>query len=290
MPVSATSATEFLSVTEQTALIAAVQDVPVTLDEVDGVEVVRYGSTAASEDAFARLYAAFTPALEKASRASKVMDADDALAVAYAEFAEAVRDFDPSAPLPFSATIATRLRYAVLRADRANDVVVVKDNVAAVYWRLIHKHEGDFAAAYEEVRTTANGLAPSTFLAVHHVIGGIDSLDPMLRAEDGETGARHSLATSIGSHEERIATEAEAEWLLSLVTDEEETICRLAYGFRDLATEKIRVDAGFKGGEILTDVEISGTSVPLGRATIQRRRKSALDTMRAALEDRAFDA
>lgn len=290
MPAFSLPATEFLSVTEQPALIAAAQDVPVEVVLVDGEEVTRYGKTPASERAMERLIAAFMPVIEKEARRAKVNDEDDALGVLLAEFVSTVHLHDATSPIPFSSTIGTILRRKMSDTDRVSDVVVVKESVAAVYWRLMHKHDFDFAAAYAEVKATANNLAPATFLSVHNIIGGIDSLDPIRVAEDSENGARHALANAVGSHEERIVTAAEVDYLFSKVTDEEATIVRLAYGFRDFATEKIRVEAGFKGGEILTDVEISGTSVPLGRATINRRRLSALSKMREAMEESLLEA
>lgn len=278
------TATEFLSVTEQTALIAIAQDVPVEVVTIDGEDVTRYGKTAASESAMERLVLAFMPVIAKEARRSKVGDPDDAEATLLAEFVSTVHLHDVFSSVPFSATIGTILRRKISDTSRTSDLVTVKESVAVYYWRLIHKHDGDFAAAYAEVKTTSNNLAPATFLAVHNIIGGIDSLDPLLSAEDGDSGARHALAGAVSSHEDTVVTAEEVAWLLSLTTDEEQTILRLAYGFRDDATEILRVAAGFKIGEILTDVEISGTSVPLGRATINRRRLSGLATMRAAME------
>lgn len=289
MPSFATAAAEFLSVTEQVDLIATAQDTPAIIaTQDDGTEVTRYIATPSSEAAFERLFLAFLPAIEKAGRVSKVLDSDEALAVSIAEFTEAVRDFDVTSTLPFSATISTRLRFAVLRADLANDVIRVKRSSSKVYFNLVHKHGGDFAAAYADAKATP-GMDPSTFLAIHHVIGGIDSIDPVLRAEDSDNGARHSLASAVGSHEEQIATEAEVAWLFTLVTDEEATVLRLAYGFCDDATENLRVAAGFSTGEILSDVEISGTAIGLGRATVNRRRLSGLSKMREALIAKALD-
>lgn len=278
-------ATEFLSVSAQAAHIAAAQEVPVHVLEIEGEERLIYGTTPTSEAALDVLTGAFMPAIEKAARASRVLDEGDALSVALLEFVEAVRDFDLEAPLPFSATIATRLRYAVLRADRANDLVRVKDNVAAVYWRLIHKHDGDFAAAYEEVKATDNGLAPATFMAVHNVIGGIDSLDPVLCTEDDDHGPRHALASAVGSHEDRLTDRDEVEWLFTLVSDRQEAILRLAYGFSDAATEEIRLAKGYAIGEIMTDAQ-TAHALDLTRPTAQRERTRALATMREALEAR----
>lgn len=277
------TATEFLSVDEQTALLAVAQDVPTTVEaDENGEDRCIYGKTPESEAALSRLTTAFMPAVLKAARASRVQDFDDALATALAEFMAAVREYDVTSRLPFSATLPSRLRFAVLRADRANDVITVKDNVAAVYWRLIHKHDGDANAAYEEVKTTDNNLAPSTFLAVHHIIEGVDSLDGVISDDDDEDGPLHPVAASVESHEERIATEALVDYLFSKVNDRQEGILRLAYGFSDLATEKIRLAKGYAIGELMSDLQVAH-ALDLTRPTVQRDRKKALDVMRAAV-------
>lgn len=276
------AATEFLSVEEQAVLITAAQDVPVEIavDE-DGTEHPVYGRTSAAEAALDRLTTAFMPAILKAARGSKAQDEDDALGTALEEFVKAVRSHDVTAKVPFSATISTILFRAMSDTDRTSDLIVISEAVAARYWRLLHKHEGDVAAAYEDAKaSTDSHLGASTFLAVHNIIGGIGSLDPIV-ASDEDAPARYIIAATDG-HEAMIVDKAEIDYLFTLVSAEEGQIVRLAYGFVDDATENLRVANGFRLGECLSDQQISGC-LPLGRATVNRRRLGALAAMKAAL-------
>lgn len=277
-----TTATEFLSVEEQAHLIGDAQDVPVEIvSDEDGTERAVYGKTAASEAALERLTLAFMPAIQKAARATKAQDFEEAESVALEAFLDAVRRHDLTSKVPFSATISTILFRAISDSDRTSDLVVISEAVAARYWRLIHKHEGDVAAAYEEAqRETAHHLGGATFLAVHNIIGGIGSIDPLIAADD-DGGARYYLA-AVEGHEARIVDADRIARLFEIVSDEEGQIVRLAYGFHDEATENLRVAHGFRLGETLSDQQISGV-VGLGRATTNRRRLSALAAMKESL-------
>jgi len=276
--------TEFLSVADQADLIAAAQEAPVTfvLDEA-GDERTVYGKTAASESALERLTLAFMPVIEKEARRSKVGDPDDVLGTVLAEFVATVRRHDTTSPIPFSKTIGTILGRCVSDTARTSDLVQIKESAAAYYWRLIHKHDGDFSAAYAEVKESGTGLAPATFLSIHSVIGGIDSIDPLISAEDS-SGPRHALATALEGPEGYVVDRAMVAHLFTLVGEQERTILRLAYGFRDHATETLRLAAGFKIGEALTDLEVAacGIGAGIGRATVNRRRLAALAVMREA--------
>ena len=282
MHLNTAAPTEFLSVEEQAALIGDAQDVPVEIvvDE-DGTERAVYGRTAASEAALDRLTRAFLPAIHKAARASKAQTFEEAESVVLEAFVNAVRRFDLTSSVPFSATISTILFRAVSDSDRTSDLIVVSEAVAARYWRLIHKHDGDVAAAYEEAqRETSHHLGGATFLAVHNIIGGLGSIDPLIAADD-EGSARFYLAATEG-HEAQIVDRDRIRRLFDVVSEQEGTIVRLAYGFSDSATETLRVAHGFSDGECLSDLAISEV-VGLGRATTNRRRLGALAAMKADL-------
>lgn len=288
MPISA-APVEFLTVAEQADLIAAAQDVPAILAvQDDGTEVTKYLPTPASEAATDALVRAFLPALERAAHLAKVIDLDDAFSAATEEFMLAIHEHDTTSTLPFSATIATRLRFAVLRADLRHDVIRLPRTAIKTYFRYLHAHGGDVSAAYSDVKANDPEMHGSTFLAIHHVVGGMGNLDPVTAADEG-FGAGYNAA-AIDSHEIAVATAAEVEWLFTKVAPEEETVLRLAYGFRDEATENLRVEAGFQIGECLSATEISGTAVGGGKATVNRRRASGLAKMRDALVERASEA
>ena len=289
MPLYSAPATEFLTVGDQRTLIAAAQDVAVDVfSDPDGEERITYGTTPASEAAMSHLTTSFIAAIRKAAARSTMLGHDEAFAVALAEFVEAIRRHDLDADLPFSATIATVMAWAVQRADRSSDLVVVRDTVAKVYWRIMHAHDLDAAAAYATCRNTVNGLSPSTFMAVHCVLGGVDSIDPILRAEDDDRAPRHALAAAVGSDEASVVQADLVDWLWTLVSARQQAILRLRFGFRDDATEILRLDYGFRMGEELTDEAIAAVLVGMGRSTVQKERIRALRIMRDALE--ALDA
>lgn len=281
-------ATAFLSVSDQADLISVAQDVPVNVfTDEEGVERVTYGTTPASDNALGLLTTSFISAIRKAASASAMLDADEAFAVALVEFVASVRSYDLSSTIPFSASIAVTLKRRVWEADRSADLIVVRDTVAKVYWRIMHAHDGDAAAAYETCRTSVNGLSASTFMSVHNVFGGVETLDPAPTSED--SGPRHALAAAIGSAEKAVCQTDLVEWLFTLVSSKESTILRLAYGFRDDATEILRLDNGFQMGEELTDLAISAIVGGAG-STVQKQRVRALDTMRSAIEADDADA
>lgn len=294
MSLSAATATEFLSVTDQARLIAAAQDVPCQIvTDADGTERVVYGQTPAAERALEELTRAFLPLLHKAARSSKVLDEDDAFGLALAEFVAAIRRHDTTSDVPFSAVLPTVLRYAISDADRTSDLIVVRENVAARYFRLMHKHEGSVEAAYGECRDTANGFDPATFLAVHRAIGSPASLDGAPGEYDGTmsdgltagqfNAQEAALADRTPGPEETAVAADLVRWLFTLTDDRQESILRLRYGFCDLATENLRLAAGFRTGEDLSDAQVA-VAAHLSRPTVQREKTKALATMRAALQ------
>lgn len=276
-------ATESLSLETMWELIADVQDVPLTITtDSDGNEHVTYGKTPASEAGMERLTTAFIASIRKACRASKVLDTEDAFSVALTEFVAAVRRYDLGSDVPFSATIGTILRNKLSDADRTSDIIVIKENVAARYWRLMHKHDHDLQAAYEECRDTANGFDPSTFLAVHRALN-VAAWEALV---DKDGGAVIDTATAVRElGPEAAVVEADlVEWLFTRVDDRQETVLKLRYGFVAPATESLLVDSGFHLGEVLTDIAVAEVS-GIGRATVQREKAKGLSLMREALNE-----
>lgn len=274
----------FLSVAEQRDLLTAAQDVPVTVTTADdGSERVTYGTTPASESALETLTAAFMPAIEKAARSAKVLDDDDALGTVLAEFLAAVRRYDLTSDVPFSATISVILHRAVSDTDRTSDTITVRENVAARYWRLMHKHAFDVLAAYIECRDTSNGFDPVTFLAVHNAlrVKSLEALAAPLSDDDPLQAAAH--ATHTPSAEAWIVTADLVRWLFEQVGTREETILRLRYGFCDLATENLLYasEKGLHVGDVLSDVQIAEVT-GWARSTVSRLGNAALAEMRTA--------
>lgn len=295
----------FLSDEEQRDLIAAAQDVPcvVTTDN-NGREVVKYGRTKASEKALTALVEAFKDkAIRNVARTAKILDFEEAQAVLFERFVLAVREYDLDSDVPFSRDIRTLLRFELSDRERTSNIVTVKENVSARYFRLIHKHEGSVEAAYEECRTTANGFDPATFLAVHWALARLDSMDRGFDTSDQNpegapaTGRLKvdspigAIADSLGNFDEDLAQADLVRWLFTKVADKEEAILRLRYGFSDLATENIRSAAGFRNDKddlVMSDREVAqalNSSTP----TVNRLRRAALATMRDALDSLATD-
>lgn len=287
--------TDYLSDDDQRTLISAAQDVPTAVETDEQGERVVYGTTPAADRALTALTEAFLPVIHKVARTSKVLDFEDALAVCLEEFVTSVRRYNLSSGLPFAATISTILRFRISDTDRTSDLIVVRENVAARYWQLVHKHDGDVLAAYEECRTTSNGFAPATFLAVHYAIASLDSLDGTSGDSDRAEGQNHTheaaLADPSPSPEDLALNADLVRWLFTLVPDREEQILRLRFGFSDLATENLRLAAGFRADVsdlVMSDKEVAqvlGSTTP----TVNRLKRRALDTMRAAMEEVVAD-
>ncbi|WP_394620984.1 hypothetical protein JNUCC0626_18375 [Lentzea sp. JNUCC 0626] len=292
----ATTATEsFLSFEEQCELIAAAQNVPCSVDtDTEGSEVVRFGRTPEADAAITRLVQAFTPLIRSLARTSARLDYDEAEAVCLERFLQAVREHDLDSPIPFSRDIRTMLRYELSDKGRTSDLVQIKENVAARYFRLLRDCDFDATAAYEICRTTPNGLDPQTFLAVHRAYGHVVSLDLALTGdEDAEDRHEAFLIDQMaGDYTEDIAQRDLVGWLFTKVNDQEEQILRLRYGFGDAVTESIRSEAGFlptSSDPVMTDGQVA-QCVRLPLSTCNRQRRNALATMRAALDALAAES
>lgn len=267
-----TFATMNLSVEDQFRLITDAQNVPteVTTDDDGNVRVI-YGSTPASEAALTTLYTAFRRAIRNAaSKTKRAEGREEAESVATEAFFQAVRDFDLTLRTGFHQMLPGILRHAVALHDRTDDAVHVPGVAMARYWRLLHDHSGDANAAYEAANASHHTdgvlLSQAAFLAIHNIIRGIEDADA-LDLSEALAGADPAAAVS---------------WMFSALDDaQKETILRLHFGFDDLVTENLRVTAGFRSGERLSDRE-AAPLVGLTRPTTQRRREAAISEMRAA--------
>ena len=301
-PLSLSAHAGYLADPEIDALLRTVQaDVAVDITDDDGTERTVYLRTPESEDAQERLLGAFSPLLHKAARGSSVLDFDDALMVATEEFLSVCRRYEIGSALPFKAGLATILSRKLGDVGRTSGLVVVKENAAARYRQLMDSVEWDLTAAYALVRrghaegTGENrGFTPDTFLAVDRAIA-VESLDVTLGERDNSlrvsnqgtgrlSASEGYLADAAPSPEDETVQAETVRWLLGLVTDRQEQILRLRYGFCDLPTENSRLAHGYRTGEVLSDrqvADVTGSSTP----TVQRQKAAALATMRDALEE-----
>lgn len=273
--------TENLSVNEQFALITDIQNVPTTVQVLaDGTEYVTYGVTAASEAAGEKLLSAFWPAIRAAARRTKLRgNEDEAEAVALEAFVRCVREFDLTADTPFHHIVPNVMRNAVSRTDREESTALtIPETQVARYHRALHAHGLDVTATLAAVKLDPAKwlLSPEAFLTIHLALTASEPLDaPSAEAHD-ELAAPEPM-------EDAIVTREYARWLLAQTTDRQESVCRLAYGFADLHTERLRVSHGYREGDVLDDLQVADC-LDVPRSTVNRERNKALATMRAAAE------
>lgn len=251
-------ATANLSATAQRDLVIAVQS--------DST-----GAAGALED----LTAAFLPAIQAASHASDAIHPDDAFQVAAEAFVLAVRNYDTDSELPFAATVSPILHRAVLREARVDNLISIPDAALARYWRLMHKHGMDAEAAYAAAQNiNGDGISKAGFLAVHNVISGVADV-----ADNDEV---------YDSPDQAIIRADYVAWLFTKVTDPQESILRLRYGFDDTATANLIAawndnddNVLYAVGDVLDDLQVSDvTGIP--RSTVNRQARNAIAAMRAA--------
>lgn len=284
-----------LTPNEQFALITDVQNVPTTVTvQDDGTEYVTYGVTPESEAAGARLVEAFMPAIEGAARRTKLDGQyEDAFGMAMEEFVRAVREFDLTADTPFHHTIRARLDHAVQLGDRVESSAVSVPAVQiARYYRALHAHDLDAVSALRSCEEDSSRwlLSGEAFRAVHAALSrptyhGNGTGAGVFRDERANESVDpfEAVASVAPSPEDEILNREYARWLLSKTTDRQESVCRLAYGFTDGASDSLRVLKGYREGDVLEDLQVADC-LDMTRPTVQRERGKALKTMRAAAE------
>lgn len=279
-------AAQFLTDAEQRDLIVTVNS------------QVLFGRTPAVEAAEERLVMAFLPAMKRAARNSKVQELDDALGNVLEEFLRAVRSFNTADPLPFRSVVSRIITRHVSDTDRTSGTIRIPEKPGAIYWRLMHSHGHDVESAYRACRETATGIAPMSFLAIHHAMEGSISMNWV--DEDGDQdkwsdrdAGQHRLHSVMSAQmanqpyvpgpEERAVEQHLISWLFTLVTSTQQSILRLIYGFLDAPTEAIRLAAGYKTGQDLDDGQ-AAHALDMTRPTVQRQKAKALTTMREAMQ------
>ena len=275
------------------------QQIDVTDD--DGTERTVYTNSPDGEAALEILYTAFLPLLHKAARGSSVLDYEDALMIATEEFFSVVRRYEVGSALPFTAGLATILSRKLGDVGRTSGLIVVRENAAARYRQLMDTVAWDLNAAYglvvkghREGTGENRGFTPDTFLSVDRAIG-VETLDgPDINETDTTSRGSFSNSSSYTSREgymgdatpgpEEETVQAETvRALFTLVSDQQESILRLVYGFCDLPTENVRYANGYKTGELLSDRQVAG-ALGMTTPTVNRRRNESLRVMHAALE------
>lgn len=240
-----------LSVEEEVALIASAQ--------------------AGDADAYTRLLHAYGPTLRShAAKAAKFTDTDDARSSALLAFAEVLASHDVEYGYE-NGRLASRLTPHLLNVldttkGEALSAFAVPSRTMKRYFGLMKAADGDVVAA--------RALAPSsmmtveTFDSVHSAVMA-DSLEG-LTTPDGDGPSRDFVASPVYTVSPVVDVEDAilVDVAFRAVDDEEERVCRLAYGFTEYDPQP--------------DAEVAHR-MGLTRPTVQRRRTSALGKMRKAL-------
>ena len=250
-------------------------------EEAEAIAAAQAGDEAATE----RLLMAYGPALRaavsnfatgvKAGRnpwggeagiGTSSFEVADVQGAALVGFLETIREHDPAVSPRLAGTIRRRIAREIADLYASTMPFAVPERTLSRFYGILREAEGDDALA--EALAPERGMDPATFRAVFAAVRGTSSLD-RLQAEADETGA--SLAPTaifapspIVDVEDRVLVDL----AFRAVEDDEERICRLAYGFTEYDPQP--------------DAEIAHR-MGLTRPTVQRKRGKALDKMRKAI-------
>jgi hypothetical protein len=244
--------------------------------------------SARAMDAKERLLAAYIPAIRSAVLSATGVSREDLEADLVERFLELVSTHDPE-----RGRLASRLRPAFAEVRSEASVLEVALTVPArerrrFYHVLYVKAGGDFHRALTVADETKD-YNRWRFIAVARALN-TESLQAALADTDDH---RPEEATPLGAGEGQPDTPAQirereelAQWLLAQVTDRERLVLELGMGFTSPVLEAIRLKAGYKWDEELSDGQL--TVIPeiglTSRRSIIRERLAALLKMRQALD------
>lgn len=240
---------------------------------IDAEVLLIEAAQAGDPDAYADLLLAYGPTLRATvSKAKKTLDAEEAQATALLAFAEVLASHDPRDENYADGRLASRLTPHLkdslgIALASENAAFTVPKRTYTRFLGILNEADGDHEAA--RALAPSRSMTVETFDAVSAAVA-MDSLDTTTTDDEGFDRASHSDAAPLYGPapvcdvEDRMLVEA----AFRAVDDEEERICRLAYGFTEY--------------EPLSDGEIS-ERMDLFRSTVQRKRGKALGKMRKAL-------
>lgn len=187
------------------------------------------------------------------------VDRDDLFQEATIGLLETILEFDIDSGLRLSTYGKVRAQAAVARAVAASAPIPVAERTLRRYLKAWQNAED-----YDEAQMIAveNGMGFDTFRQVYDALNGVTSLDSTLDEEGYSLHETVPCSASSGFVEGPD---------LSVLDSEQRYVIRLAYGYET--------------GKPMTDEEISAYlhsefEVSMSRATVQRRRQSALDVLR----------
>lgn len=247
-----------------------------------GKTLTRYFPTTEQDEALTALISAYIQDIRKAARTARVIDRDDAEAVALEKFISLARSATRTNER-LAGFVSRAMVNAVMDADAEASAVRIPPDTLRRYFNIV-REAGSIDAAYIKCRDEANNFDAITLLAVHRALNA-ESAEALQEKqdEDGGPSTAFEAAGATPSHEEAVVQEDLVRWLLASVPDAQEVILRLAYGFTDTRSETLRVRAGYQWDECLSDAQISPV-VAASRAKVQRERTTALRAMGARIQ------
>lgn len=235
-------------------------------------EAALIASAQAGDDgAKMRLVSAYGPALRSAvSRFAKGIDSsdlslDDLQSAALVALLELIETHDPAVSPRLAGRVAQHLAAALGEEFTTAAAFTVPSRTLKRFYGILKAADGDVETA--EGLAPDHGMTRETFRDVLSAVRGTTSLDAG-SDEDGESERGDAKpvvsASPIVDVEDRILVDL----AFRAVEDDEERICRLAYGFTEYDPQP--------------DAEIAHR-MGLTRPTVQRKRAKALGSMRKAL-------
>jgi DNA-directed RNA polymerase specialized sigma subunit len=212
--------------------------------------------------AYMALLSDLLPNLRAAIRrfSGPIGDAEEAEAVALVAFTEAIRDYDPARD-PQGVGVVSLLSDRVLSAladaaQQSRTSVTVPTRTAQRFWAIMRKAEGDERKA--ALIAPDYGMAEATFREVYSIVFGTVSLTVV-----------QDYADTLGTlTESAVEDQILAEQALGALDTDELAVTRRAFGFASFRPQ--------------SDAEIAG-ELNTSRSSVQRKRTSAIGTMREAL-------
>ena len=243
-------------------------------------------------DAWLSLARAYGPTLRKQSgRAAKTLNKEDkayskeeAHDLALLAFTEVVMTHDLHSEV-YNARIAgrlvTKLRETFGEAVSSSTVMTISKRHYTRYIGIMQQADQDIDAAYV-IAQSAPGMDPATFLAIHRAVQGT-SLDASGTTDDGSHIESAKVRPVVSLTDDSYIEAEDAvliEAAFDAVSDEEERIISLHYGFRGVQRDEDGIN--YAQGEVIPDAVIAkvvGSSQP----TVNRKRAAGLAKMRKAL-------
>lgn len=232
------------------------------------------------DTALVTLWAYYQPAVRNVlKRYRDSLPAEDAEQEAYAAFLETVMGHDLSKSPRLAGRITEALTHAL---DRA---AVEASSAWAIPYRTLQRFHGILRRAEGDVEEGAR-LAPSyqmpteTFLRIANLLRQTGTLDLAPTEEERFNTPAAEVGSLVGAADRDPFVDADDRMLADIaraaVTDTQRAITDRAYGFVPVEVDGALVEPVVSDALIAADLGMS-------RATVQRQRVAALNTMRQAL-------